>query len=169
MSVIVTVGAVGAVMVNTGVLVGMATAVATAMGMKSIHTTTAAEDQQEGREQGFKMQMGANASTDTIEISSNASNALKKVVAERCEMTFADAEVSLTVKRDIRGTLTVRAHSETVSKQELSRRAEALLGGIQQQVAYREAVALLKSKGFQIEQEERLADGTARVKVVKIG
>lgn len=168
MSCIVTVAAVGTVLVNTGILSGIATGVAAGLGLRTLERAAQA-DAQAGARQAAQEEALAAGSADVVEISSASAEALSKVVAERCRLVFGDEKMTLTVDRDIRGKLTVRAHGEGVSEGELHRRADALLKGIQQQVAYREAVALLKGRGFKIEHEERLPDGTARVRVVKAG
>ena len=164
MSVIVTVGAVGSVLVNTGVLTGVASAVAAAMGLRTINEASRAQADEERRAEA---QTRALSDADVVQITTSAEDALSQVVAERCALVFRDDKVEMTVERDIRGKLTVRAHGEGVTRAELSARAQALLGGIQQQLAYRAALKTLKERGFTVETEERLADGTARVKVVK--
>lgn len=105
--------------------------------------------------------------TDSIEVSVATEAALTEVVAERCTMSFTGPNIQLTVQRDIRGKMTITAHGEGISRAEVSRQAEALLGKIRQQLAYRQVLQKMKQHGFQVDTESQKADGTVRVHIRK--
>ena len=160
MSVCVAVAAAGAVTGAAPVLSALAASAAAALGLKALARADV--------EAGVRDALEARAvATDevAIEVGLAEEAALTEVVTERATLWFGDGRITLRVSRDIRGHLTVGAKGEGVRRAELEARAHALLGLIQQQVAYRSVVSRLKSEGFSVDQEERLEDGTARVRL----
>lgn len=164
MSVVVTVAAAGGITVAAQVFAGIVTAAATALGMKVIAAPV--KTGSELREEAFAAEAERLvAEAERVDVTIATEAALEKLVAERASLTFADAKIELTVSRDIRGKVNVRAHGEGVSRAEVTARATKLLGLIQQQVAYREVVLKMKAHGLAVETEEKLADGTVRVRL----
>ena len=161
MSVVVTVAAAGTVVVGGKIFAGLATAAAASMGLKLVEAAEqaaqAAEEQEAAAERAQIAQ--------ELEVSVATEAALTKAVAERCRLVFTDAKVRLVITRDIRGKVTVTARGQGLSRAEVTQRAEALLGKIRQQVAYREVVTRMKAHGFDLAQEQSLDDGTVRVKL----
>lgn len=158
MSVIVLVAAPSVVPIASAALSALAAAAAAHVGLKALE---AAElEQRQAHLAALREEAG-----ETVEVRPAAAATLRELVAERATLYFGDDRVTLVVQRDIRGTLTVRAKGDGIAKRELQARAEKLLGLIQQQVAYRDALQKLKQRGFTVEDEARLEDGTARVRV----
>jgi len=165
MSVVVTVAAAGSVVVAGKIFSGVAAAAAAGMGMRMVEVAQKAQEASR-REAAFAAEAEAlTAEHEAVEVSLATEAALTSVVAERCSLTFTDDVVTMTVTRDIRGKVTVRAHGRGVKRAEVTRRAEELLGRIRQQVAYREVVRKMKEHGFSVGQEARAEDGTVRVHI----
>ena len=165
MSVVVTVAAAGTVVVTSKVFAGLAAAAAAGMGMRLVDASEAALQSSE-RSLAFAAEAErALAEAEAIDVSVATEGALETVVAERCSLTMTDDRITLHVERDIRGKVTVRAHGRGVPREEVTRRAEDLLGRIRQQVAYREVVRKMKAHGFAVNQEARAEDGTVRVHI----
>lgn len=157
MSVVVTVAAAGAITVAAPILSAIAATAAATLGLKALAEVEAAQ------------RLGADVTTSArnearIEARVAQEAALSALVADRCTLHFGDDAVTLIVNRDIRGRLTIVAHGELPAAQ-LRARAEQLLGLIQQQVAYRNVVKKMKDHGFSVDAEQRLEDGTARVRL----
>ncbi len=165
MSVVVTVAAVGSVAVASKVFAGMAAAAAAGLGMKAAEAAGRVEEEE--RRHGLLQDEVDQLRTEAerIDVSVATEAALEQAVAERCSLSFADDRVQLTVTRDIRGKVTVRAHGDGISRAELTERANRFLGLIQQQVAYRQVVTEMKRHGFAVAEEERTEDGTVRVRI----
>lgn len=165
MSVVVTMAAAGVVAIHAPVLVGMATAVAASMGLRVLD---AAVREGEANRQSALVEAtaaGLAAAVEEVEVTSATAEALKEVVAERTTVAFGDDRVTVTLSRDIRGRLTVRAHGRGMTRAEVNGAAERFLGLVLQQVAYREAVRMLKAQGLSVDEEARLEDGTVRVRL----
>ena len=171
MSVVVTVAAAGVVAAHAPALMAIAAAAAASIGLRVVDRELQEKSRASHTEDLMAKEAAeAVARLNEVEVSTATAASLESIVAERCSATFSDERMTLTVERDIRGRLTVKAHGEPgVPRVEVSERAAKLLGAIQQQIAYREAMATLKKHGFQVEHEERLKDGTAKVRVVKRG
>ncbi len=164
MSVVVTVAAAGGITVAAQVFAGIVTAAATALGMKVVSAPAKTGTQlREEASQAEADRLLAEAKRVEVTLATEAS--LEKFVAERASLMFADDKIEMTVSRDIRGKVSVHAHGEGVSRAEVTARATKLLGLIQQQVAYREVVLKMKAHGLAVETEEKLADGTVRVRL----
>lgn len=165
MSVVVTVAAVGAVTAGSKVFAGLAAAAAASLGMKA--AAALSEAQEEQRRAGLFADEATRlqAEAEQVEVSSATHAALEQVVAERCELRFTDGAIELTVSRDIRGKVTVRAHGHGVSRAVVEERAHRYLGLLQQQVAYRRVLAEMKQHGFAVAEEDRAEDGTVRVRI----
>ncbi len=103
----------------------------------------------------------------TVELSTAQSAAMQELVAERCELHFGDEQFQLSLTRDLRGKLTVRAHGDGMSREEVAERAERFLGLLQQQIAYREVVTRMRAYGLDVTNEARLEDGTVKVRIAK--
>ena len=165
MSVVVAVGAAATMQASAAVFSGMAAAAASVLGMQAVKA--AALNAEEAR----RMAMAAEEAirlreeTERVEISSATEAALTEVVTERQELHFAGDGVELTVKRDIRGKVTVTAHGHRMSRAEVEAFAHRYLGLLRQQVAYREAVTALKRHGFGVAEEQRAEDGTVKVRI----
>ncbi len=165
MSVVATVAAVGVVTVSSKIFAGMAAAAAASLGMKAARAVT--EAQEEERRDAVRGQELADlkAAAEEVEVSPATEAALQAAVAERCELHFTDGVVDLTVTRDIRGKVKVRAHAHGLSRAEVTDRASRFLGLLQQQVAYRRVMTELRLHGFAAAEEERAEDGTVRVRI----
>jgi len=159
MSVVVTVAAAGTVVVGAKVFTALATAAAASLGLKLVEAAELSAQAVQEQEQALE----AASVTQNLEVSVATEAALSQVVAERCRLVFADDKVKVVITRDIRGKVTVSAHSSNMSRAQLTQRAEALLGKIRQQVAYRDVVTRMKAHGFNLSQEQALEDGTVRV------
>jgi hypothetical protein len=153
MSVICTVAAGGAVYLSSGALAGLASAAAGAMALRRAEEERGLE-QETGEEQHAR-----------VELAPGREEQLSQLVAERCHLRFEGEEMSLELHRDIRGRLSVNAHSEVLAQAELMERSERFLGLLMQQVAYREVVTRMKRYGLEVSQEQRLEDGTVRVRI----
>jgi hypothetical protein len=155
MSVICTVAAGGAVYLSAGALAGLASAAAGAMALRRT------DEEQERRQEAGEAQHAR------VELSPGREEQLSQLVAERCSLRFEGEELDLELHRDVRGRLSVAAHSELLAQAELMERAERFLGLLMQQVAYREVVTRMKRYGLEVSQEVRLEDGTVRVRIGK--
>lgn len=165
MSVVCTLAVPGVVYLGPTVLAGLASAVATAM---ALHQLDAAEGEVLREEERARLAVDAQALSDAVsqvELGAAQAEALEGLVAERCHMVFGDDRLILTLNRDVRGKLTVRAHGEGMSAAEVSEKAERFLGLLMQQVAYREVVTRMKRYGLEVQQEARLEDGTVKVRI----
>ncbi len=156
MSVVCTVAGGGAVYIGVGVLAGLASATASSMALREVEAN---EEETLRRFEALRQEM------KTVELASSQTERLSELVAERCRLLFAGDGMSLELIRDVRGTLTVRAHGEDISQAELTERAERFLGLLMQQVAYREVVTKMKRYGLEVQQEARLEDGTVKVRI----
>ncbi|MBN2451759.1 MAG: DUF1257 domain-containing protein [Lentisphaeria bacterium] len=78
---------------------------------------------------------------------------------------FRKDDVVLTVARDASGQLTVKAASEERSKEELEGIGREMIGRLMQQYAYHRIVSELKSRNFNLVEEEVEKDGTVRLQV----
>jgi len=157
MSVAVTVAGIAATSVGAPVFTGICTAVAASLGMTLLDRAAAAvEDAQEAHQptQG-----------EAVAVSVATEAALTELVAERCSMRFSGEAVTVTVTRDIRGQVTVTAHSETLSRQAVAEQANAVLGRIRQQLAYRQILQKMKTHGFSVSDEALKDDGTVRLHI----
>ncbi len=161
MSVVVTVAAAGSVVVGAKIFAGVTAAAASAMGLRLIDAAQRAE-QRNAALQGVTEQ-GLSEQGTEVEVSVATEAALEKAVAERCSLRFSGEDIDLTVTRDIRGKVTVRAHGRGLSRDQVTARAEELLGRIRQQIAYREVVRKMKLHGFAVKHEAVQEDGTVRV------
>ncbi|MFT4977012.1 MAG: hypothetical protein ACI8S6_002917 [Myxococcota bacterium] len=157
MSVVVTVAGVAATTIGVPVFTGICTAVAASLGMKLVAQAEAAAEAQ--------AEAAAEAAAQQIDVTVSTQASLEQLVAERCSLSFQGESITMTVQRDIRGKMTVRAHGEGLSRAEVSQQATALLAKIRQQLAYRQIVQKMKSHGFSVASEEQQADGTVRVHI----
>lgn len=158
MSVVCTIAAATTVAISSGVLSGIVTAVGAHLGLKLL--AAGSEGQAEGTPATEEVAGG-----DLVEVSIATGAALQQVVAERCHLVLGGEGITLTVDRDIRGRLTVRAHGEGLTRVQVQEQAAKLLGLVLQQVAYREVVRTMKANGLQVQGEERTADGVVRVRI----
>ena len=156
MSVVVTVAAAGTVVVGSKIFAGLTAAAAASMGMRLV--AAAERIAAEGEDQEL-------LTSQEIEVSVATEAALGEAVAERCRLELADDQVRMVITRDIRGKVSVTAHSRELSREELSQRAQLLLGRIRQQVAYREVVTRMQRHGFAVSEERALDDGTVRLRL----
>jgi len=165
MSCICTVAAIGSIALPSSVFSGLVATVAAQMGLRALQAAEVAhalEDRLEAQTQTAASELAA---LRTIEVTTTQRAGLEEIVAERCALHFESDTVELTVERDIRGKLTVRAHSHTLDQVQVNEQANAMLGRILQAVAYREVVSKMRDHGFEVAAEERLEDGTARVRI----
>lgn len=167
MSVVVTVAGIAATGVGVPIFSGICTAAAASLGLHLLDQAERAHAT-ERREAVMKDALSQQvAAAEQIEVSVATEVALAEVVAERCSLQFSGPNITLTVQRDIRGAMTITAHGEGISKAEVSRQAEALLGKIRQQLAYRQIVQKMKQHGFQVDTESQQTNGTVRVHIRK--
>lgn len=165
MSVVVTVAAVGTVAVGSKVFAAMAAAAAAQLGLQAAR---AAEQAAEAERRVGLLQAsvdGLQAQAEVVEVSVATEAALQQAIAERCSLSFAADGFELTVIRDIRGKVSVRAHGHRMSRAEVDERARKFLGLLRQQVAYRQVVQEMKRHGFAVAEEARQDDGTVRVSI----
>jgi hypothetical protein len=167
MSVVVTVAAAGVVVANSAALLAMASTAAAALGLRAIEQGQMQKDEEDLRLRSTAEAANALAAASAaVTVGAAMEAALASVVAERCEAEFSGSGLVVRMKRDIRGKLSIEAHGSGTTT-EVQERAHQFLGLLQQQIAYREVVRTLKARGFEVAAEERLADGTARVRVVR--
>ncbi len=167
MSVVCTVAAASATYLAAGILTGIAASAATAMGLRQLQAAEGAILREEARERAMQAMQQEHEAAQMVEVSTARSAALQELVAERCELHFGSETFQITLTRDLRGKLTVRAHGEGMSRQEVTDRAERFLGLLQQQIAYREVVSRMKAYGLDVAEEARLEDGTVKVRIAK--
>ncbi len=156
MSVVCTVAAGGAVYLGAGVLSALASATAARMAMRELD---------EREEEALRLMEALQQDRTSVELAPAKREQLGELVAERCRMVFAGDGLVVELTRDIRGQLTVRAHGEGMSEEQVAERAERFLGLLMQQVTYREVVSRLKRHGLEVQQEARLEDGTVKVRI----
>ena len=161
MSVVVTVAGIAATSVSASVFSGVCAAAAASLGM--VVTQKAEQAAQEADRQALTSE----ATRSQIDVTVATEAALTELVAERCSMTFEGPNIRMVVQRDIRGKMTITAHGEGISRAEVSKQAEALLGKIRQQLAYRQVLQKMQQHGFQVSSEAQQADGTVRVHIRK--
>ena len=161
MSVVVTVAGIAASSVAAPVFSGICAAAAASLGMKMLSQAEQASQQEEAATQA------ENIAQAEIDVTVATEAALTEVVAERCSMTFEGPNIRMVVARDIRGKMTVTAHGEGISREEVSKQAEALLGKVRQQLAYRQVLQKMQQHGFQVSSESQQTDGTVRVHIRK--
>lgn len=156
--------------IAAGTLIGLASAAATALGLRQLNAADAAVAREEAREALAQEVAGqARAALEEVELSTAQTAALSGLVAERCQAVFGDAHFQLVLTRDIRGQLKVTAHGDGMSREEVAARAEKFVGLLQQQLAYREVVLSMKDLGLKVEQESRAEDGTVKVRLRRSG
>ena len=165
MSVVVTVAAVGTVAVGSKIFAAMAAAAAAQLGLQAARAAQHAAEAE--RQAGLQQELvdDLQAQAEVVEVSVATEAALEQAIAERCSLSFAADGFELTVTRDIRGKVTVRAHGHRMSRAQVDQRARAFLGLLRQQVAYRQVVQELKHHGFAVAHEAREEDGTVRVSI----
>ena len=155
----------GVVYLGPSVLAGLASAAATAMALRQLN---AAEGEVAREEERSRLAADAEILADAVcqvELGAAQTEAIEGLVAERCHMAFSDGKLTITLNRDVRGRLTVRAHGHGMDRAEVSEKAERFLGMLMQQVAYREVVTKMKRYGLEVQQEARLEDGTVKVRI----
>jgi hypothetical protein len=165
MSVICTVAGAGACYLGPAALSGIATATAAVMAMRQLK---AAEGEVQLEEERLRLEDEARAMVDAVsqvELNTEQRDKVGSLVAERCHLVFTDDRLEITLTRDVRGKLTVRAHGEGMTRAEVSEAAERFLGLVMQQVAYREVVTKMKRYGLDVQQEARLEDGTVKLRI----
>ncbi|MFH1465726.1 MAG: hypothetical protein ABIO70_15170 [Pseudomonadota bacterium] len=151
-------------------LIGLASAAATALGLRQLNQAEGAIAQEEAREALAQQIAGqARATLEEVELSTAQAAALSGLVAERAQAVFGDARFQLVLTRDLRGLLKVTAHGDGMSRAQVAERAEKFLGLLQQQLAYREVVLQMKDLGLKVEQESRAEDGTVKVRLRRSG
>jgi hypothetical protein len=165
MSVVCTVTAASAVYLSAGVLSGIATATATVMGLRQLHQAEGETVQEEARDRQAAEAAALVEAVETVELSTRQTEALKGLVAERCHLVFTDGKLRITLTRNVRGELKVKAHGENTPRAEVAEQAERFLGLLLQQVAYREVVTKMKRYGLDVQQEARAEDGTVKLRI----
>ena len=153
MSVVVVIAATGAISAAAPILGAMAATAAAALGLRALSESEA----------GARAAVLAHNEAN-VDVRPRQVEALEQIVAERCTLHFGDDACTITVHRDVRGKLSVRAHGH-LPKVQLKAKADAMLGSIQQQIAYRNVVQRMKGHGFVVAAEQRLADGTAKLQL----
>ena len=169
MSVICTVAGAGACYLGPAALSGIATATAGVLAMRQLK---AAEAETQREEETARLQAEVDAMADAatqVELSTAHSDTVGTLVAERCHMVFGNDDITITLTRDVRGKLVVRAHGHGMTRAEVSEQAERFLGLLMQQVAYREVVTKMKRYGLDVTEEARLEDGTVKLRIGKKG
>lgn len=155
----------GIVVLGLPALGGIAAAAAALTGLEMI---AAAEKQAAHQEKAdaFAAEVAQLlADAEVVEISNVAHQRLATLVAERATLAFRDDALEVVLARDIRGKLTVRARSRTLARPEVAARANAFLGTLLQQLAYREVLLKLRQQGIVVTGESRQADGTVHVQL----
>lgn len=100
-----------------------------------------------------------------VEVDVAATETLAEHVAAGQTMVFQRDDVTLTVVRDERGKLTVKAHSDNRSEEELREVAGEFCNRVAQQYAYHTLMGELQQRGFNVVEQQVEEDGTVRVKV----
>ena len=167
MSVVCTVLGAGATYVGATTLIGLASAAATALGLRQLQAAEAETAREEARDAVARCAAEAQSAIEQVELSTSRSAALSALVAERCQAVFGDATFQLVLSRDVRGQLTVRAHGEGMGREEVAARAERFLGLLQQQLAYREVLLGMRAHGLVVQEESRTEDGTVKVRLAR--
>lgn len=100
-----------------------------------------------------------------VEVELENSEVLASQVASGKELVLTKDGITLKVTRDARGRCKVCAEGTGYSKTELKRLAEEFTQKVTQCFVYHRTVSELKSKNFQMVNEEVAKDGTIRVHV----
>jgi predicted homoserine dehydrogenase-like protein len=155
----------GIVVIGLPALTGIAAAAAALRGLELVEMADKHAAHQEKAEALAAEAARLVAEAETLEISNAAHQRLATIVAERATLVFRDGDLELVLSRDIRGKLTVRARSRTLGRAAVADRANAFLGTLLQQIAYREILLKMRQKGVVVTAEEREPDGTVRVRL----
>lgn len=100
-----------------------------------------------------------------VEMELEGSQVLASQVASGKEMVLTKEGITLRISRDARGKCRICAEGKGYSKTELKRFAEEFTQKLTQCFVYNRTVTELKSKNFQMINEEITEDGTIRVHV----
>jgi len=128
-------------------------AVTAAIGTMGFSVATAAAAQR--RESSVNR---AEIEVENSEILASQGGLEQSIVVER-------GGIRATFSRDARGALKVCMEGESVSKAELQRVGEELLGAVTQQYAYHRIVSELKNRNMVVVDEEVLADRSVKIRV----
>jgi len=109
---------------------------------------------------GTKVSAGIEVEVDAASVDNFAGH-----VAAGQTMVFQRDDVTLTVVRDERGRLTVKAHSNSRSEEQLRQLAGDFCNRVAQQYAYHTLMGQLQERGFNVVDQQVEEDGTVRVKV----
>jgi hypothetical protein len=99
------------------------------------------------------------------EIEVEDSEVLEQAAGSGQEIVVERDGVRATFRRDARGALRVCMEGEGLSKTELRRLGEELIGRVTQQYVYHRVVTEMKSRNMAIVDEEIAADRTVRIRV----
>jgi hypothetical protein len=102
--------------------------------------------------------------TNRVEIEMTNSDVLQNVATDQ-EIVLTKGTIEIRVKRDARGRCTVCATGAGHTKAELKKIAEDFTERMTQCFVYNRVMTELKSKGFQVVNEERMQDETVRINV----
>jgi hypothetical protein len=80
-------------------------------------------------------------------------------------MTIVNGNVRATFHRDARGTLRLTVHAVGLSKAEIRKIGDELIGKVTQQYAYNRLVTEMKERGMEIIEETVEEDNTVRIRV----
>ena len=80
-------------------------------------------------------------------------------------LVFAKDDIQVVFSRDLRGKLSVRVHSDSLSQAELKALGEEFVAKVTQQYAYHRLMTELQQRNFTVASEETEADGTVRLQV----
>lgn len=165
MSVVVTVAAAGTVVVGTKVFAAIAMAAAAQLGLQAAKAAAQAEESDRRLSLVEEDARALVEASNQVQVTLATQAALEQAVAERCSLRFVAEDFELVVERDIRGTVSVHAHSHGMSREQVAEKAHRFLGLLRQQIAYRQVLGKLKRHGFAVAEESRQDDGTVRVTI----
>jgi hypothetical protein len=100
-----------------------------------------------------------------VEIALSDSEVLAQSMASNKEIVLTKGNVELRVRRDERGRCTVCAKGKGHSKEELKQMAEQFSQKMTQCFVYNRVATEIKSKGFQVVNEEVMDDEAIRINV----
>jgi len=150
----------GAVLILTPVIIGswpvITAAVAGAAAAMGLMVSEAVKDMQEEKESDIEQ---------TVEVELSESEVLSQSMTTGQEILLTKGNIELRVKRDERGRCTVCAKGVGHSEVELKKVAEEFTQKMTQCFIYDKVVRELKSKEFQIVNEEASEDESIRIHV----
>ncbi len=103
------------------------------------------------------------AETTCVEVALEKNAELAAAVGRGESKTFVNGDMTVALRRDGRGNLSLRIDGKGKSARELEALGREMVGRIVQQYAYQRITAEMGNKGYGTVNEEKAADGTIRL------